>query len=348
MKSIKEKQLLVKWSRVMNEPVDATLVEEVERYNILQNDLIESVRNNSIKDLAKASAVVVQSVEKVNIEYPKPPTLDEVLGIIQEETKPIVKEVSVKEPETTLADAVAEHITKEVRLEQASFQQPNPPLVDKNFEAVQRKLKFLEQAIGKIATHGPGSGSYWLYDLGDTNYNSVKSPNNEDVLIYNTANAKWEAGISPGAESTRYHASYYDTTTQTANAQSTGYFVKINTVDQELGFTNDGANIIATYTGTYNFQFSLQLHRTGGGGSGDTVEIWLTKNGADVANTNTILHVGSNNPYAVPAWNFVVDMNANDKVALKWGTKNTNIVIEANGHTIGPSVPSSIITIVRV
>ena len=40
MKSIKEKQLLVKWSKAMNEPIDIALVEEVERYEQIQRDII--------------------------------------------------------------------------------------------------------------------------------------------------------------------------------------------------------------------------------------------------------------------------------------------------------------------
>lgn len=40
----------------------------------------------------------------------------------------------------------------------ASFQQPDPDKVDPNFKAIQEKIKFLEQSIGKIAALGPGSG----------------------------------------------------------------------------------------------------------------------------------------------------------------------------------------------
>lgn len=176
MKSIKEKQLLVKWSKAMNEPIDPALVEEVERYEQIQRDIIDSVRSNSIKDLQEASVVAEKFVEKINIDYPKPPTLDEVLQVIQEESKELIETVPVnkKEPKpVTLADKAADHITKEVKLEQASFQQPNPPVVDKNLEAIQKKLKFLEQAIGKIAAHGPGSGEVRFRFLDDIDRNSI-------------------------------------------------------------------------------------------------------------------------------------------------------------------------------
>jgi hypothetical protein len=95
-------------------------------------------------------------------------------------------------------------------------------------------------------------------------------------------------------------------------------------------------------------QFSFQLQYFGGGGSGDHVEIWLNKNGVDQANTNTMVHVASSNPYSVAAWNFVIPMNSGDKVALRWGTLNTNIKLTSNGHLIGPAVPSVIATITSV
>lgn len=47
----------------------------------------------------------------------------------------------------------------------ASFQQPNPDKVDPSIKAIQDKLKFLEQAIGKIAVTGPGSGAGDVYSL---------------------------------------------------------------------------------------------------------------------------------------------------------------------------------------
>jgi hypothetical protein len=362
MKSIKEKQLLVKWSKAMNEPIDADLLEEVERFNSLQNDVLESVRKNTISDLIEAQHVAEELVTKINLDYPKPPTLEELMGIVQEEVNELVqtqpKQISVTEetptpapqPAKTLAEKAAIHITNEVRLEEKadSFQQPNPKSVDKNFDAVQKKLKFLEQAIGKIAATGPGSGSYWLYDLGDTNYDIIKNPSNKDVLTYNTANTKWEVGNVGNLLNVRYYGSYFSNVNQSLSNVSLYKFVTLNNIDSQNGFTSDGANLIAQYTGVYNLQFSSQVHYEGGGGSGSTVEIWLAKNGLAVPDTNTRLNITSNNPFSVAAWNLVVSMNAGDKVALAWATDNLNIQFDVNSGRLGPNIPSVILTIVQV
>jgi hypothetical protein len=50
----------------------------------------------------------------------------------------------------------------------ASFQQPEPDIVSKNVDDIRAKIKFLEQAIGRIAAAGPGSGEVnlrWLDDV---------------------------------------------------------------------------------------------------------------------------------------------------------------------------------------
>jgi hypothetical protein len=163
MKSIKEKQLLVKWSRAMGTEIDPALVEEVERYEQIQKEIVESVRSNTIKDLAEAAVVAEQFVEKINITYPKPPTLDEVLTVLKEESDELVQAQAEKTPTgpepKTLADLAAEHITKEVKLEEKTYQQPDVDLPGRTLNDIRKKIKFLEDWVSKISLTGPGGGA---------------------------------------------------------------------------------------------------------------------------------------------------------------------------------------------
>jgi hypothetical protein len=70
----------------------------------------------------------------------------------------------------------------------ASFQQPDPDKVDPNFKAIQEKIKFLEQSIGKIAALGPGSGETKLRYLDDINRSSIQ---NGRYLRYDQATSKF-------------------------------------------------------------------------------------------------------------------------------------------------------------
>ena len=172
MKSIKEKQLLVRWSRAMNEPVDLALAEEVDRYNQLQEEVKESIRSNTINDLFDASKVTVNNIKKATLDYPTPPTLEELLSIVQEESNELVQAQTIQASLTTeeaptpsatvtesLIDRTVTHIAKEVRSEENSYQQPDADLSGRSVNDIRKKLKFLEDWVSKISLTGPGGGA---------------------------------------------------------------------------------------------------------------------------------------------------------------------------------------------
>lgn len=104
---------------------------------------------------AKVDAItpdpVVESVEPAVIT----PDLEVITEVVVPEIKPAAEVYTKAEIDDLLK-------------RNASFQQPDPKLVDPNFQAVQNKLKFLEQAIGRIAATGPGGGEVnlrWLDDV---------------------------------------------------------------------------------------------------------------------------------------------------------------------------------------
>jgi len=161
----------------MNEPMDPSLVEEVERYEQLQKEIIESVRHNSIKDLTEASRVADDLVNKI-IEFPKPPTLDEVLDVLKEETDELVQPQTQQAVETsqptstepatkTLAQRASEHITKENQLKERadSYQQPESTVDIRSFNDVKKKIQFLQDWIAKVSLAGPGGGAGDIINL---------------------------------------------------------------------------------------------------------------------------------------------------------------------------------------
>lgn len=171
MKTIKEKQMFVKWAKAMNQPVETSLLEEVEKYEKIQNEILESVRGNLLQDLAEASHTTPKP-ENNQVEFPKPPTLEEVLNVLKEETNELVQPQTEQAVETsqppaaeppskTLIDKVASHITKEVKLEEKadSYQQPDAQLPTRSINDLRKKIKFLEDWVAKISLTGPGGGA---------------------------------------------------------------------------------------------------------------------------------------------------------------------------------------------
>jgi len=150
-----------------------------------------------------------------------------------------------------------------------------------------------------------------------------------------------------------FSASYYSTEDQVGTNGSIQAHT-LNVIDWENGIQLvDNSKIKFLHAGKYNIQFSDQLHYTGGGGSGDDVNIWLAKNGTALEDTNTKTIITSNNPYYVAAWNFFVNAAVNDYYQIMWSTNNANIRLEheagtGSGASRHPSIPSVIVTVSQV
>ena len=147
-----------------------------------------------------------------------------------------------------------------------------------------------------------------------------------------------------------YYGSWYDILDQFVDTVSVGKPVLIRTQDMVDGFSvANNSRITAANSGRYNIMFSFQLHNRGGGGNGTTVEIWLTKNGQPVPDSNTRIAVNTNSPYIVAAWNFFIQLNAGEYTEIYWATDNSNIVLEYNtGSMGGPTIPSAIVTVNQI
>jgi hypothetical protein len=153
-----------------------------------------------------------------------------------------------------------------------------------------------------------------------------------------------------------YYGSFFDATTQTAAAINTAYPVKLNGV---FGSATNGVSVIldafsnktiikTANAGVYNIAFSAQLRR-GSGGSSETVDFWLRKNGVNVVYTNTSVSVQANAGLLVAAWNFFIQMDAGAEAQLMWATTSTAIDMSYAGATsLHPETPSVILTVNKV
>ena len=147
-----------------------------------------------------------------------------------------------------------------------------------------------------------------------------------------------------------FYGSYFSNVDQTAVAINTAYAMTVNNIVGQNGISVvSGSQITFTSTGTYDIQFSAQFHNNGGGGSGNTVQIWFRKNGVDIPESATRISVPTNNPYVVPAWDFMDNFSAGDYFQIMWSTDNTNISIDHNTATApAPNIPSVIISVMQV
>jgi hypothetical protein len=158
--------------------------------------------------------------------------------------------------------------------------------------------------------------------------------------------------IDPSDINTQYGA-FNQSTTLTNVTVGTGMPMRFDTTDLSNGVTieSDGTNptyITPSIGGTYNFQFSAQLNKNGGGSSAIDVYIWMRLNGTDIPATNTRVTIQGPSSYTVAAWNFFFESDAGDHFQLMWASADVHAEITALTPAIGPTIPAVILTVNQV
>ena len=109
-----------------------------------------------------------------------------------------------------------------------------------------------------------------------------------------------------------------------------------------------GSRITFAHPGIYNIAFSAQAYRSAGGSSA-ALDIWLSHNNIDVADSNTELTFANNGVKVVAAWNwFVTVTESGQYYEIKWWANDDNIVLYGASATHGPLIPSVILTVNQV
>lgn len=148
------------------------------------------------------------------------------------------------------------------------------------------------------------------------------------------------------------YGSWLNSSTLTA-ALNTETSVTFSTkIYQEGVKLKNGSKLVVEESGIYNIQFSAQIHNTGGGGSGELMYVWFKRNGKDISNSATAMHVSSNQ-YRVMTVNIFQKMKAKDYFEVYWSTTNVNIRLEGISAASlpacpHPAVPSIIVTVNQI
>lgn len=136
---------------------------------------------------------------------------------------------------------------------------------------------------------------------------------------------------------------------------NTAYPMTFDTVDFQNGIVLVGgpgnSSIAVVNTGVYNIQFSTQLHTI----VNQSVDfsIWFAKNGTDIPNSNTDFTIEkvSGGGFVVAALNFLIQLESNDYIQLKYSKTTLEGQLQAKGPQINPTrpaTPSVIVTVTQV
>ena len=168
--------------------------------------------------------------------------------------------------------------------------------------------------------------------------------------VYGSVQAAAEDVAFAGAK----YGSFYDVTDQTGST-SAATAVKFGTNDingHGVTIVSSGGNatrITYTEAGTYMVAPNLQFKNTDT--SDNDVTIWLAKDGANVANSATIVTV----PKAADGGSaffqivFYITVTAGQYIEIKWLPENVAVTIDYTAAgAIAPAIPSAIVVTERI
>jgi hypothetical protein len=169
-------------------------------------------------------------------------------------------------------------------------------------------------------------------------------------ITANTANISGNIDIGGNINYTKTYGSFTSNVTQNVAGVNTATYMTFNNTGIANGISIVGnSNVTIQRVGIYNIQFSAQLTHTDNQPA--NIEIWLDKNGAAVANTNTVLTLLKDQA-TVASWNFVEQFStANNYFRLGWASTEANAKITAfaaNATISNIAVPSIILSVVPV
>ena len=139
---------------------------------------------------------------------------------------------------------------------------------------------------------------------------------------------------------------FYDTTTQTNPVADTANAITFSNENGNYAVTRGvpTSKILITETGVYDIQFSLQLDKTNANSA--PVYIWLRVNGVDSPHTASKVVIAGSDAELIPAWNFMLTMQAGDYFQLMWSSPSTTVVLAAFAASSPvPAIPSVILTV---
>jgi uncharacterized protein (DUF2345 family) len=158
--------------------------------------------------------------------------------------------------------------------------------------------------------------------------------------------------IINGLETVGYWGAFWSTVTQTNPTANTANYITVNNSDPnnnqvQIGATSSQIKVLND--GVYNIQFSLQYDKTDSGK--DDFSLWLIKNGANVADSNSEFSIHDNNGKLIAALNLAINLSANDYIELAWSSADTAMRLlyqAAQTSPTRPATPSAIITVIQV
>jgi hypothetical protein len=122
----------------------------------------------------------------------------------------------------------------------------------------------------------------------------------------------------------KFFGSFSLNQTKTVTAANTPTVIPYDTIEVSRGITyQNTSQVVAPIKGFYEFNWSIQLDKSGGGSS--VCEIWLRKNGNDIPRSCSQMVVDSQNGETLPFVNYFLDLEAGDYIEVVFASADATM-----------------------
>ena len=239
-----------------------------------------------------------------------------------------------------------------------AIQIPPPPSPNSDFNDFSWKdwFRILRNALVEVSIGAWSALNFTgskLSDIQNRPHNDLQNIQGGTTANYYHLTQAQHDGLVNGTQTTLHKHAYYggfqDNTTQTAAAINTAYAMTFDTTDYSNGVSRGTptSRLVVSAAGIYNVQFSAQVQKTSA--STGYIWIWLRKNGTDVVDSTTKIAVLGSAAECVAAWNWFIQLAANDYVEIMWEVDSTAIrLLHETSSAVHPAIPSVIATVNKV
>ena len=149
--------------------------------------------------------------------------------------------------------------------------------------------------------------------------------------------------VNGGANIQFPHGAFQSSADQTATV-NTATAMTFNVTDYSNAVSIvSNSRITVTTAGIYNLQWSGQFENA------DTqlhdASVWIRVNGTDVVGSNGLISVpnkhGGIDGHTIAAWNYFVELQANQYVELWWSTDDAQVSLQAYAAGVTPTRPTT-------
>ena len=173
--------------------------------------------------------------------------------------------------------------------------------------------------------------------------NATTTTISDERIGFNSIILLTPISAAAGSDSVPYGA-FQDTTDQTIASTTSANAMTLNTTDYSNGvYLSNSSRMNVRNAGIYNLQWSGQFQNT------DTIahnaNVWLSKNGTNVAGSAGLVAIpsthGGIDGHTIVAWNYFIELVANDYLELYWQADNTAVTLQAYAAGTSPTRPTT-------